>query len=298
MGRRLLSLLLPLLWALPASAQEGFAADLLAVDLHGDGLIATHGAGLQDRALTLSFATDWGHHLLGRTTQDGEIRWIVEDRLSLRLGVAYTPVPFVRLEVGFDATPYQTGQRTDRWGAPVSLEPGMGGSYLGTTWAIPWLFGTPFDLAVTAAVVFPTADGEALTGNDRMEMGTELRFAARFWILRGLLNLGWFTGQTTRYRDLTRSSGLRLAAGLEAGDDAWPLTGFAELAATTLLIDPFASKIDSNLEVFLGSRVRLPAGLELRPAVGLGVLGAGTPTVRGLVWIRWSRLEETSTPAE
>lgn len=273
-------------------AQAGWSADRLETAPAMDGLLTARGARLVPGRLEVALGTDWAYHLLGRAGPDHHTTWIVEHRLSLRAAVAYTPGRSMRLAAGFRGVPLQQGTRTDAAGAAVPLQPSMGGSWISATWAVPASLTPPVHLAVATTLVLPTAPAESLAGGTRSEVHMVALLSARLWWLRPVVNLGVAARPRTRFAELVIDDGLIYRAGLEFGPPAWPLAATAEIAGEVPLDNPGAGEPDGLVQTLVGLKISGLWGMEIQVGTGFGLMGAGSPAVRGLVVVRWACIAE------
>jgi hypothetical protein len=265
--------------------QSSLDVDLTVFSPSVHGLLAARAPVLDPGSLEIMLGTDWGHHLFGVRPEGSDgITWIVEHRLSFRAAATYTPSSAVSLSAGFSGAAHQGGTRVNDSGAPVELRAGMGSSWIAALWSLP----LPLDAGLETALLFPTADPEALCGGKRVDFRATALLSHRIWLVTAVLNLGVVTRARTRFYDLTRDDGLVYRLGAEVGTGPWPLSFSAEVAGETPLSAPFSSKVNEFAEALFALRIRCVGGMDLSVGAGIGLGGAGVPAVRGLVLCRWS----------
>ena len=269
--------------------QSSLDVDLTGFSPSVHGLLAARAPVLDPGSLEIMLGADWGHHLFG-VQPEGQAgtAWIVEHRLSFRAAVTYTPTSAVSLSAGFSGAAHQGGTRTNDAGAPVALQAGMGSSWIAALWAIPLPEDLPLRAGLETTLWFPTAAPDVLCGGERVDFRAAALLSYRIWLVNAVLNLGVVTRAHTRFYDLTRDDGLVYRAGAEVGIGPWPLAFSAEVAGETPLTGNFSSRVDEFAEALFALRIRYVAGMDLSVGVGLGLVGAGVPAVRGLVLARWS----------
>jgi hypothetical protein len=264
--------------------QSSLDVDLTRFSPSAHGLLAARAPVLEPGNLEIMLGTDWGHHLFGLRTGDGEgTAWIVEHRLSLRAAATYTPTSLVSLSAGFSSAAHQGGSRVNDAGAPVELRAGMGSSWIAALWALP----LPLHTGLETALLFPTADPEALCGGNRVDFRVTALLSYRVWLVTAVLNLGVVTRARTRFYDLTRDDGLIYRLGAQVDLGPWPLAFSAEMAGETPLHAPFSSEVNEFAEALFALRIRCVAGVELSLGAGFGLFGTGVPAARGLLLWRF-----------
>ncbi len=290
----LLAVLLPA----AAGAQEGFGADRLQPCLALDGLVSACRARVIPDRLVVAAGLDWAHHLLGIEPEDEHdpTRWLVEDRLTVRLEAGWAPAASLMLLAGLDAAVHQNGRRTDSHGARQYLTSAMGRSWIAALWA-PTPSAWPLEAGLESRLVFPTASLDGLAGPRRVQWRLTLLLSTRVWLLRPVLNLGLAYGQDARFRDLTRDEALVYRGGLEIYDEGWPLAGMVEISGVTRLEAPFSEPTNHTAEALAGLRWRASDRIEVLVSAGLGLAGASSPAARGMLLIRWGS-EKYKRPLE
>jgi len=266
----------------PATAfgQSGISADLLDFSPAAGGLMTVRSPELVPDRLEIMLGSDWSYRLMGLEQPDDQTLWTVEQRVSLRVAVAYTPTGSLRLAAGFTGAPLQEGLRSNQVGALTPMRAAMGTSWFSAVWAIPGISG-----AIATTLLLPTAPASGLTGAQRMDVRVEALLSGRLWLFRPVVNLGVATRPRTSYFDLVRDDGLTFRLGCETGPDGWPVVPTLELAGETPLGSLFSKH--TLLEGLIGLRIPAVAGIEFQIGAGIGILGAGAPAVRGVVLARW-----------
>jgi hypothetical protein len=278
--------------------QERFSADGFSPNLSGDGLLAVRGAAWEEGRWTAALELDTAHHLLGvREGGEGLVRWIVEDRLSLRLGVGYSPASFLWVEAGVDGVPFQQGERTDALGIRVPLEPAMGSMWFSTVWALPEILGPAVQSALGFSLIFPAASPAGLAGGDRLDLRIDCQVGVRAGLVHPVLNFGIASASQVRFQNLVRSDAFLFGAGIEVGGESWPIRPSLEMVGAAQ-IPSFSRSEGGWMEALAGAKLLILGEFETQFGAGVGLVGIGAPAVRGMLIIRWLAGKKRATFSE
>jgi hypothetical protein len=280
--------------SLPATglAQSGLSADLFAPAPSVDDLFTTRSPEIVKGRFSASLGSNWAYHLLGIENPDKtSTNWIVEQRAGLHAAINYAPCSHFRLAAGFNSAVFQQGNRTNDWGAEVPLDAAMGPTWLSAVWAPLKSNSGHLAGALETSLVFPSPQPSGLVGERDLGVRVTGLFSTRFDWISVLVNLGLATRSQIEFRNLTRDDGLIYRLGVEFGHKSWPVFVSAELAGETPLHNPFSGGLNEFLETLWGVRAKF-GDFRLQLGASIGLLGAGAPTVRGLLLVRWTITSE------
>jgi hypothetical protein len=269
-----------------ASAQEGFEADRLSPCLGPSGVVSTCRPVAPAGLLSAGLGLDWSYHLLAVETADGlETRWVVEQRTSVRTGLAVAAHRRLVLSAGLDGVIHQSGWRTDARGASLPISGALGRTWLGLL-ALAHGESWPVRLGLGVRLVLPALEPAALAAPARPRWHLTLLMDAPTEWLQPALNIGFAFGENIHYRDVTRDETLYYRLGSTIGRQAWPAQGLVELSGVTRLEAPFQGRTGQTLEGLAGLMFRPASGTELLLVTAWGVVGPSAPAVRILALIR------------
>lgn len=235
---------------------------------------------------------DYGHDPLVFEVEQGdrdtESASIVEHAFTAHVGFALGLVDRVVLFGGMPVHLALTGD--DVVGYPGADGPATGDAWLGARVRLVGESDDTFALAASLVATFPTASGDAYSGDDFLGIHPELLAEVRPGNVRVMMNVGARIrddatfGNTQLGDQLTW--GLGLAVPLLAGETE--VSALAELEGAFHFSD-FGGREETNLEGRLGVQVHLANGLRTGFALGPGLArGAGTPDVRALGTLSWT----------
>jgi outer membrane protein OmpA-like peptidoglycan-associated protein len=267
---------------------DWFVAESL--DLRGDGRLAVGVVG------------EWGYRPLVSYRADGSLSHaIVNDQVVAHAGASLVAWNLVRFGLTLPVVLAQDGSTAVVGGSTLSSTNAttVGDLRLGADVSIAGSYGDPLTAALGLEFYAPTGNRDAFAGDGRMRIGPRLLLAGRGGDFAYATRLG------ITYRALNDDFAgtplgtevpFALAAGLWFSNVA--LVGLELLGSTEVASsDAFLARRTTPVELLFGAHLRLGSEWRLGAGAGPGLTrGLGSPTVRGLVSLEWSRAVERPPP--
>jgi outer membrane protein OmpA-like peptidoglycan-associated protein len=232
--------------------------------------------------------------LVVRPADGSPERALVSHRQQLDLEAAIGLFDRIELGLRLPVTPYQQG-RLPGFGLGPVASTGLGNAELYGFVTLLSGDSPPFGIAIGAPVSFPTRTNAAYMGERGISTAPQLRVSTTLGPVRLAVN------GLVRLPGSPKLNNLRPAPrlGWRAGALYMPTSSWgvgAEFVGGTLLTSPFQSAHGTRAEVLVGGRYRPIPSIDLRAAIGRGVVrGFGSPDVRSVLGIayHYGRSSET-----
>ncbi len=285
----------------PDARRTSFELNPYHLNLSGAGILAT-GSGrvlphLQVRAsLTAHYLND---PLVVRSNGGSDERALVSHRQQLDLEAAMGLFDRIELGLRVPVTPYQQAELPG-FGLGSVASGGLGNA---SVYGFVTLFSrelSPVGVAVGGPIALPTHTSDAYLGEGGISGVPQIRVSSRIGPIRlaanGLVRL---PGQP-RLNNLRAEPQLGWRAGaLYMPRETWGIG--VEFVGETALAAPFQAEHGSRAELLIGGRYRPIPSIDLRWAVGRGVVrGFGSPDLRSVLGVAYhygrSASDRTSDP--
>jgi outer membrane protein OmpA-like peptidoglycan-associated protein len=296
--------------AAPAQAQpvddaRDFPVDRLRWSLDSDGILGAEvGAVPRHGSWGAALWVGYARAPLVLYAEDESGRRKVGDLVSYRLSseLSGSVAVWGRLQLGL-AAPLILSQNGDQQTMDVGSLPGLGGTGLGDLRATIklGLFGagalvdSPLDVALSAAVTFPSGSESDYRGEPGSTIAPELAVSYARERTRFAANLGWKIRGKTQLLDLVIDDELSLILGAGHRLPSSPLSFEGNVALATAASGLLSSRNRNNAELLAGPSYDLPGPLLASLVGGVGLAdGVGTPQWRVLLALRFGAAESVA----
>ncbi len=285
--------LLPLLPATEARAEDGFQTLRFRPSLDGQGILTMDGATqTPDTLPTASLFLDYARRPLVVTGPDGEVlRELVGDRVTATAQASLRVARGVTLGLAFPYAVWQQGETLSA--APSATGSALAGRAAGDLSLLAKFVAfdersSPWGLAFNLGVSAPTGDTAAFTGREGIAADASIVMTGRRRALRVGASAGVRAQGQALVQGIEDGPALTAAAGLSwvPGNRAWLDVG---VNLETPLQGPFADAALDRAEAGATASVRLADRVVATVGAMVGVReGFGVPAVRGIAGLAWA----------